>query len=79
MSIKIPQYSSQSLPFKVDIISKIKDSMSVSEKVNFLYPNWTEDERLMETCKIKKENGIPMTREENDFALREGIINIPMT
>lgn len=76
ISIYIPAYISQSMPFKVDIISKLSNSMSVSEKVNFLWNNWSEEELMKETCKVKYEQGILMTKEEEAFAVANGILNV---
>lgn len=72
--LDIPSYSKQSIESKVSVVQGLSQSMSISERVNYLYPDKTLEEREKETLMIKYENGIPLTFEEEAKAQEYGIL-----
>lgn len=73
-TIAIPEYVSQSMPYKVEIVSKLRNDMSISEKVKFLYPTKTKKEIDTEVILIKFEQSIPMTAIEQQRAVELNIL-----
>lgn len=72
--LMLPEYVSQSMAFKSEILKGLDETMSVEAKVNFLYPAWEETDKLREVLLVKIERNIPMTRSEREDAIDMDLI-----
>lgn len=68
-------YYNNSIQFKANVIQTLGNSTSIETKVNILYPYKDEDFKLRETILIKIENSVPLTYEEEQYAIENGLIS----
>lgn len=74
IEIEVTAYQSQNMETKARLVTQLRGNTSTEWRVKYLNPDMEEQDLLREIVLVKIEEGLPMTKEENLLATKEGLI-----
>lgn len=73
-NFNLGMFINSSLSIRTEIAQKLKNNVSQESLIRFIYPEYNEEQVLNEVVKTKIEQGILMTKEEEEYAIENNLI-----